>query len=193
MRGSRRVVRPVSEGEAPQPKRARPVKKQASVAALNVKAASAKKTSKTDQPSEPNFAEPSQTQQAPSALAYATSVTEHIGAISASSQKLLSAAMNNLTKTTAPPPYDPRDIAHAFRDFGLAWFKAPMHLMTSQAHWPREYWKVWRNAWDRMSDPETLPLISPAKTDRRFRSDAWNSAFPFDLIKQTYLLMGQQI
>ncbi|MET0545640.1 MAG: hypothetical protein ABWZ40_04950, partial [Caulobacterales bacterium] len=65
--------------------------------------------------------------------------------------------------------------------------------MQAQAQWPVEYAKIWRNVWQRSADHDIEPHLKTASSDRRFRSDSWNNYPAFDLIKQTYLLIGQQL
>jgi polyhydroxyalkanoate synthase len=49
--------------------------------------------------------------------------------------------------------------------------------------------KLWEAIMDKRAGKEVVPVITPAKQDKRFKSHEWHEAYYFDYLKQNYLLV----
>ncbi len=89
--------------------------------------------------------------------------------------------------------YDPAHLSEAFLELSERLSKTPEKFVTSQLALWQDYVRVMQMAIARMSGKEAQPVISPAKSDKRFKDVAWQEVWLFDYIKQTYLLTSEWI
>ncbi|MCB8837852.1 class I poly(R)-hydroxyalkanoic acid synthase [Aurantimonas sp. VKM B-3413] len=71
------------------------------------------------------------------------------------------------------------------------WLTDPARAMEAQTSLFAGYLTVWNNSIRRLAGDNPPSPIEPAKGDRRFADEGWNSNLFFDFIKQTYLLTSQ--
>lgn len=86
---------------------------------------------------------------------------------------------------------DPFNIKQAFLELSQQLISNPEKLAAIQA----EYWQNMLNIWQQgtaiMLGEDPKPLISPDKSDKRFKDKNWQENTVFDFIKQSYLLTSQ--
>lgn len=112
------------------------------------------------------------------------------------SQKLLNEFMSReRDETIAPflPPSDPGKFQDAFFALMDKVLKSPEELIDVQVAFWKDYIKLCRASMDKMSGKvEKIPtVISPARSDKRFKDEAWNEVWVFDFLKQSYLLSSR--
>ncbi|MBK7326329.1 MAG: class I poly(R)-hydroxyalkanoic acid synthase, partial [Propionivibrio sp.] len=86
-------------------------------------------------------------------------------------------------------PADEMGIAKAFSDLASRLLADPQKLMEAQMKMMRDYVSLWQySASKMMGSTSVAPVAVPAKSDKRFKDDEWESNFLFDFIKQSYLI-----
>jgi polyhydroxyalkanoate synthase len=90
------------------------------------------------------------------------------------------------------PGPDPLNIGSAFMEMTARLMANPARLMQAQMGFWQDYMTLWQNTARRMlgGQPQQ-PVIEEAKTDRRFKDDAWRENEVFDFIRQSYLLSAR--
>ena len=63
----------------------------------------------------------------------------------------------------------------------------PEKLLAAQQRLWSQYTDIWNNAWTKATGQRVDPLVSPAKSDRRFKDKDWVEHSLFDFLKQIYL------
>ena len=53
------------------------------------------------------------------------------------------------------------------------------------------YTQLWQNSWARMMGEHTEPVVTPDRTDKRFKDPDWSRNQVFDFFKQAYLLTAK--
>lgn len=92
---------------------------------------------------------------------------------------------------TAPPGPDPLNIGTAFLEMTARLMANPARLMQAQIGFWQDYLTLWQNTARRMMGDKAPAVIEEAKTDRRFKDDAWRENEVFDFIRQSYLLSAR--
>ena len=145
----------------------------------------------TDQASakKPTSASENTTSQAPDF----TNMSAKIMQIAARSQKLLGAFLErNKASMGKMPASDPAHIGQAFMDFTKRILANPEHFVEAQINFWQDYIKLLRGAMTTGPVSKTLPtVIAPDPSDKRFKDPAWQEAWVFDFIKQSYLLTSR--
>jgi polyhydroxyalkanoate synthase len=80
--------------------------------------------------------------------------------------------------------------------FLSAWMKLlanPVKLAEAQMRFWQDYANLWQSSMRRLFWQPAQPAIEPAKGDRRFRHEDWQQLFPFDYIKQSYLIAARHL
>lgn len=81
------------------------------------------------------------------------------------------------------------------KDF-TTWLQAlsqqPETLIKNQTNWWQQQLQIMQNAMQ-ATDPETQPVISEERGDRRFKDEQWQQNPWFNYIKQSYLLFGESL
>lgn len=67
----------------------------------------------------------------------------------------------------------------------------PFRLAENQMMLWRDYMELWQSSTLRLMGVDPEPVITPDKTDRRFKDDAWEDYYVFDFIKQSYLIAAR--
>ncbi|WP_374764578.1 PHA/PHB synthase family protein [Yunchengibacter salinarum] len=83
---------------------------------------------------------------------------------------------------------DPMNLTPALLSFSRDLMSRPDVLVQNQMAFFQDYMKLLGNQSASLSGEEAEPVITPGKSDRRFKSEAWSEEGPFDFIKQAYLL-----
>jgi polyhydroxyalkanoate synthase len=92
--------------------------------------------------------------------------------------------------TTTPGP-DPLNIGSAFLEMTGRLMANPARLMQAQIGFWQDYLTLWQNTARRMMGEPAPAVIEEAKSDRRFKDDAWRENEVFDFIRQSYLLSAR--
>lgn len=124
---------------------------------------------------------------------YALDVSRQLGEVALKGQQVWTNAIQQMWRTPAGLPVDPRDFGKAFLDFTQAWATNPQRLLELNAKWAQDYFGLWNMFFRRVAGEEVEPVASPAAGDRRFRSEAWSDKLAFDFLKQAYLTVGRQL
>jgi polyhydroxyalkanoate synthase len=88
---------------------------------------------------------------------------------------------------------DELGIAEAFFQ---AWTKVlanPYKLAEAQMKLWQDYAALWQTSMMKLMGQPVQPVIEPAKGDRRFKHEDWQQLFPFDYIKQSYLIAAKHL
>jgi polyhydroxyalkanoate synthase len=109
------------------------------------------------------------------------------------SQKLVNDYLERQREGKVAAPSDDLGLARAFSDLTVALLSNPWKLAEAQMQMWQEYWRLWQSTMQRMLGEQAEPVIQPSASDSRFKSEAWQSNFVFDYIKQSYLIAAQNI
>ena len=115
------------------------------------------------------------------------------GEIARRSGELMTEFMQRGGNGSALAASDELGVGQAFFD---AWAKVladPFKLAEAQMKFWHDYVSLWQNSLMRLMGQPAGPVIEPAKGDRRFRHDDWRELFPFDYIKQSYLIAAKHL
>lgn len=120
-------------------------------------------------------------------------MTAKIMQIAARSQKLLAEFLDRnkdmMTKTRSP---DPAHLGQAFMDFTKKILANPERFVEAQLAFWQDYVKLMKGVLESTSTGHALPtVIAPDPSDKRFKDPAWQQAWLFDYIKQSYLLTAR--
>ena len=88
-------------------------------------------------------------------------------------------------------PVDPVGLGKAFFELTQRMMSDPAKMVEAQMALWRDYAALWHSTARRMMGHEREPVITPEKSDRRFRHEDWRENQVFDFIKQSYLLSAQ--
>ncbi len=89
--------------------------------------------------------------------------------------------------------FNPQSIANAFITASATMMSDPTKLMEDQIRLWQDSMALWQNAAQRLAGRETEPLAEPARSDRRFKDEAWVENPLYDYIKQSYLLASRWV
>ena len=88
---------------------------------------------------------------------------------------------------------DELGIAKAFYEMMGKLYADPAKFAEMQLKFWQDYMSLWQNSMLRFFGQSAPPVIEPAKSDRRFKHDDWQSNFLFDYIKQSYLIAAKHL
>ncbi|KQQ26168.1 poly(3-hydroxyalkanoate) synthetase [Methylobacterium sp. Leaf123] len=71
------------------------------------------------------------------------------------------------------------------------WLKDPEKALQAQTKLGQSFAALWASTLTRMQGAATQPIVQPPPTDKRFAHADWTANPVFDLIKQSYLLLGR--
>lgn len=71
------------------------------------------------------------------------------------------------------------------------WLKDPEKALQAQTKLGQSFAALWASTLTRMQGAVTEPVVQPPPTDKRFAHADWSANPVFDLIKQSYLLLGR--
>jgi len=83
---------------------------------------------------------------------------------------------------------DPVQVGTMFMEASMKMMADPAKFAAAQTELMQGYADLWQATAKRMSGEDVVPVVEPAKDDRRFKDNAWTDEAVFDHIKQSYLL-----
>jgi len=86
---------------------------------------------------------------------------------------------------------DPLNVGSAFIEMTQRMMSNPTAVMQAQVTLWQNYMNLWTSTTQRMLGGEADPVITPDRSDTRFRDEAWSENALFDFIKQSYLLTAR--
>ena len=87
---------------------------------------------------------------------------------------------------------DPFDLTEAFAEAGQKLWSDPARVMHANLRLWQEHMQLWQQASAGLLGAKSAkPVAEPARGDRRFRHEAWQTNPLFDLIKQSYLITSR--
>ncbi len=112
------------------------------------------------------------------------------------SQRLLQGfAQQQLKRQAAPPdlgdPNRARTIAPAFLDLARHLMDNRAYLIEAQNRFWPGYLQLWQTTARRLLGEDMPPVVTPERSDKRFKAPEWSESLVFDLIKQSYLLASK--
>jgi polyhydroxyalkanoate synthase len=123
----------------------------------------------------------------------AAELAQTFAQISQASSKLLGEYMQRHAAGGQWMPTDELGVAKAFMDFTARLWADPMKLAELQMKMWGDYATLWQQSWLKMLGGESHAVIEPAKTDKRFKDEDWQSNFVFDFVKQSYLIAAKHL
>ena len=88
---------------------------------------------------------------------------------------------------------DELGVAKAFMDMAAKLMMDPVKLAQAHVGLWQDYMSLWSSSVMRMFGHNPDPVAQPAKTDKRFKHDAWEDSFVFDYMKQSYLIAARHL
>lgn len=85
------------------------------------------------------------------------------------------------------------DMRKSFEAGAQALMNNPTLLWQTQARLLQDQWLLWQQSIRALSGEQVTPLITPSKSDRRFKDDAWTQDPHYAAIMQQYLLFSQVV
>ncbi len=83
-------------------------------------------------------------------------------------------------------------IAETLGQVAKSYIEHPDKMVAAQQKLWEGHAAIWQNAWQRfLGADETPPVATPARGDRRFKAEEWESNQAFDFLKQSYLFTTQ--
>ncbi|MBC7985081.1 MAG: alpha/beta fold hydrolase [Sphingomonadaceae bacterium] len=105
---------------------------------------------------------------------------------------LMQANMRGAGAGSPPVAYDPTAPARAFAEFTAQLWTNPLGVLEASRAASSEWMELWRRTALGISGARQVPLVEPARGDRRFGDAAWSEEPVFDYLKQAYLLASRQ-
>ena len=96
-------------------------------------------------------------------------------------------ALKQADRSAALSP-DPFHVAPALSDVMGRLAAEPNRLLRAQGDLFSRYMDLWQATVRKMTGEEAQPVVTPAKSDKRFADPDWQEHPVFDVIKQSYLL-----
>ncbi len=91
-------------------------------------------------------------------------------------------------------PADEMGVAKAFMTLSSHLLANPYKLAEAQTELMSEYFSLWQHATMKMMGLPSSPAVdTPARTDKRFKDESWESNIIFDFIKQSYLITAGRL
>ena len=85
------------------------------------------------------------------------------------------------------------DFNEAFSEFSAKLMENPSALVNQQMQLMNKQMTLWQQTALKFMGQESVPVIEPEPSDRRFKDDDWNTNPLFDFLKQNYLLHADAI
>ncbi len=115
-------------------------------------------------------------------------ISETMADIASRSQRLLQDFMSRQSVPSGNlGMQDPLNVGNAFLELTSKMMTQPHKLVEANLSLWQDYMKLWQNTASRMMGQAPEPVAEPARDDRRFKNEAWETEV-FDFIKQSYLL-----
>ncbi|RUR36030.1 class I poly(R)-hydroxyalkanoic acid synthase [Vreelandella populi] len=85
------------------------------------------------------------------------------------------------------------DMRKSFEAGAQALMKNPALLWQTQTRLLQDQWLLWQQSMRALAGEQVAPLITPSKSDRRFKDEAWTQDPHYASIMQQYLLFSQMV
>ena len=85
------------------------------------------------------------------------------------------------------------DMRKSFEAGAQSLMNNPTLLWQTQARLLQDQWLLWQQSMRAFSGEKVAPLITPSKSDRRFKDEAWTNDPHYTAIMQQYLLFSQMV
>jgi polyhydroxyalkanoate synthase len=107
--------------------------------------------------------------------------------------RLLEKAVNQPTSADDPAASVLTDFSEAFRELGEHMLENPGKLMSYQMDLLKKQQELYQYTALRFLGKDADPVVTPDKSDKRFKDAQWSENPLFDYIKQLYLLQGNTL
>jgi len=107
--------------------------------------------------------------------------------------RLLEKAVNQPTTADDPAASVLTDFSEAFRELGEHMLENPGKLMSYQMDLLKKQQELYQHTALRFLGKDADPVVTPDKSDKRFKDAQWSENPLFDYIKQLYLLQGNTL
>ena len=116
-------------------------------------------------------------------------LADHVAAIAAQSQRIVSDFWSRRSPSGAAADPDPLSLGAAFLKMTQRLAADPTLLIDAQVKLWDGQRRLWQHSARRMlGETPSAPVAAPAPDDRRFRDPAWTEHWFWDHVKQSYLL-----
>ncbi|MFZ2870267.1 PHA/PHB synthase family protein [Zavarzinia sp.] len=88
---------------------------------------------------------------------------------------------------------DPQNLVAAYLEMTAKIISNPSYMLDAQVKLWKDYAQLMQSATKRLLGEKPSPVISPSKSDKRFKDRSWEENQAFDFIKQSYLLAARWI
>ena len=106
-------------------------------------------------------------------------------------QPLIADFMTKIDWDIGNQPLDPLNIRHAWATFFQHLYQDPDRLAELQIQYMKDWMNLWNESTKKFLGHPGKDLYQPEKSDRRFKSSAWQESALFDFIKQSYLMTSR--
>jgi polyhydroxyalkanoate synthase len=106
-------------------------------------------------------------------------------------QPLVAEFMSKIDWDIGNQPLDPLNIRHAWASFFQRLYQDPDRLAELQIQYMKNWMHLWSESTKKFMGHPGQDLYQPEKSDRRFKSQAWQDSALFDFIKQSYLMTSR--
>ena len=106
-------------------------------------------------------------------------------------QPLVGEFMSKIDWDIGNQPLDPLNLRHAWTEFFQRLYQDPDRLAELQMQYMKNWIHLWHESARKFMGQPGQDLYQPEKSDRRFKSAAWQDSALFDFIKQSYLMTSQ--
>ncbi len=107
------------------------------------------------------------------------------------SQRLVVNFVSRQVSSGQLPETDPLNVGEAFLELSRCIMANPTQMMEQSFNLWGDYLTLWETTTLRMLGADVEPVITPKKSDYRFRDDTWTDNQVFDFVKQSYLLTSR--
>jgi len=90
-------------------------------------------------------------------------------------------------------PADNLGLTQAFTDLATKWWSDPGKAAELHVKMWHDYTMLWQNTFAHVWGAPPPPMIEPAKADKRFKHEDWQTNFLYGFIKQSYLIAAKHI
>ncbi len=123
----------------------------------------------------------------------AAEFSENMIKVAEQCQTLVNDFLQQQAKDGGKADPDPMKIGAAFMELTAQMMADPAKMVEAQMGLWQDYMNLWQNAAKGMLGEGAEPVVTPAKGDKRFRGEEWESNQIFDFIKQSYLLTSRWV
>lgn len=115
------------------------------------------------------------------------------GKIATEFGNIIQKVLNQPTTAEDPSASILSDFKEAFKEYTEQWMQIPNYLPSLQMDFIKQQQQVFQNVVLNMMGQEVEPVVTPEKSDRRFKDEEWEKNPVFNYLKQTYLLASQSL